>query len=197
MKKTNYSTERATNCRSKQYWIVHSFNLRTLVLTSLLISRKHTTFQNLYYAFPRITRRKVRKRFLRNLAHGFTIGQNPHFVNFGIFQTRIFVFKVWTRYLVCLVPHKETNKFIMSLLVRCFWNVLRSSRRWVSDFNKITTCPKIVVGVLKSHYHENHSDQSCAVSYAETYGETDMITLIVIFSNCFAKPPKNLCNPKS
>jgi len=78
-------------------------------------------------------------------------------------------------------------------LTDVFTNVFRSSRKAVamSAFTKITMCPKIVVGVLNTHYHENPSDQSCAVPYGETYGQTDMIRLIDIFSNCFAKPPKN------
>jgi acyl-coenzyme A synthetase/AMP-(fatty) acid ligase len=61
----------------------------------------------------------------------------------------------------------------------------------MSNFTKITICPKIVVGVLNTHWQEHLLDQSCAVPYGQTYGQTDMIALIVIFSNCFAKPPKN------
>jgi hypothetical protein len=52
-------------------------------------------------------------------------------------------------------------------------NVVRSSHKAVpmSDFTKIAMCPKVVVGVLNANYHENSSDQSCAVPYGQTYGQ--------------------------
>jgi hypothetical protein len=63
----------------------------------------------------------------------------------------------------------------------------------MSDFTKIT-CPKIVVGVLNTNYHENPSDQICASPYGKTYVHTDMIGLIVFCSTWCAKTPKNAYN---
>jgi hypothetical protein len=61
----------------------------------------------------------------------------------------------------------------------------------MSDFTEITMCPKIFVGVLKTKYHENPFDQSCAFPYGKTCVHMDMIGLIVFCSTCFAKTPKN------
>jgi len=35
----------------------------------------------------------------------------------------------------------------------------------MSDFTKITVCPKIVLRGLNTNYHENPSEQSCAVPF--------------------------------